>query len=1219
VGPYEEDTLVFDVETMPKFHRYAIMATAGSPSAWYCWISPWLLGETDDSAHLIPLGPGRKDRERIVVGHNVAYDRARVLEEYNLGSDSGIRWVDTLSLHVAVKGISSVQRPAWLKWKNEAAKQAKLDKESIDGETGEPSRQSPLSEARLEADHQAELAANLEGDSSDANFERWESITSVNSLLEVAKLHCGITMDKSTRNAFMTDTPSEIRAELSTYLAYCATDVHTTHAVFRKVFPLFLAACPHPASWAGVMRMGSSFLPVNQEWERYIERAEAKYREIEGTVKRKLGELAEEARTLMDSGGWRGDVFLEQMDWTPKVAGKSRGFWVPTKKELNELEQQEKRRVKQSTGTPRWFTELAADPTSHRARDIFIPLLLQVKWKNRLMFHSSEHGWIYRNPSANTVPEEDSIVTISPNDPIFNFHKAGYVFVRPADLQKNQKVPFWSGGVAGALLKAGVLSTQDDALAKSLAKEKMPTSSSKKLLALASTARSRKSIPMQQLDWSVTGTKHEEKTVVQADTDSLNGSKHPDGLVPPEGFKYPPPIWPQWYWELTKPRPDAAPGTIDLTVRNRLAPLLLRLGWLGHPLFHSREHGWCYRVKSEETSSGVSSTTSKESGATPSRTPPVAFTHPDDDHLREETARGGAQFFKLPHAQGHEANVGCPLSKSFMKYAQDGTLKSIPKSDMPTNVEEVLGVVRAKYVDSTDHARTALDMNAQCSYWMSARDRVLNQMVVWEKTRGELGMGKVGKGKVVADDEKWGVILPQVVTMGTVTRRAMEATWLTASNAKKNRIGSELKAMVRAPPGYAIVGADVDSEELWISSVMGDAQFGMHGATAIGWMTLEGTKKAGTDLHSKTASILGISRDTAKVFNYSRIYGAGMRHAVLLLMQANAGMSTAEAQKLAEKLYASTKGRNMHSTQWFGRRFWYGGTESFLFNKLEAIAHSERPMTPALGCGVTSALSKRHLSEEFGSDYLTSRINWVVQSSGVDYLHLLITAMDHLLKKYSIQARYMISVHDEVRYLVKEEAKYRVALALQIANLWTRSLFAFRLGLDDLPISVGFFSAVDIDFILRKEVDMDCVTPSQPIPQPHGQSLDIRGVLERTNNGSLWADGRPMENWRTRPKDPAPAGGYVAPDCTVHRAEGPEFLNAQSTQQMAQVRMLGRIWADKLKKMGRKDEVEGWRSIQSRHRTREMARRDAQILTESFGTQSPRFSLQEIENILVGE
>ncbi len=112
---------------------------------------------------------------------------------------------------------------------------------------------------------------------------------------------------------------------------------------------------------------------------------------------------------------------------------------------------------------------------------------------------------------------------------------------------------------------------------------------------------------------------------------------------------------------------------------------------------------------------------------------------------------------------------------------------------------------------------------------------------------------------------------------------------------------------------------------------------------------------------------------------------------------------------------------------------------------------SAKPQTPALGCGVTYALSKEYLPEGFGANYMTSRINWVVQSSGVDYLHLLIVSMNHLIRKYDINARYLISVHDELRYLVTDEDKYRAALALQIANLWTRSLFAFKLGMDDLP------------------------------------------------------------------------------------------------------------------------------------------------------------------------
>ena len=36
--------------------------------------------------------------------------------------------------------------------------------------------------------------------------------------------------------------------------------------------------------------------------------------------------------------------------------------------------------------------------------------------------------------------------------------------------------------------------------------------------------------------------------------------------------------------------------------------------------------------------------------------------------------------------------------------------------------------------------------------------------------------------------------------------------------------------MVQAPSGYCFVGADVDSQELWIASILADAQYaGMHG------------------------------------------------------------------------------------------------------------------------------------------------------------------------------------------------------------------------------------------------------------------------------------------------------------------------------------------------------------------------------------------------------
>ena len=423
-------------------------------------------------------------------------------------------------------------------------------------------------------------------------------------------------------------------------------------------------------------------------------------------------------------------------------------------------------------------------------------------------------------------------------------------------------------------------------------------------------------------------------------------------------------------------------------------------------------------------------------------------------------------YFKLPHKDGAAARCASPLAKGYMQFFENGTLSS-----------------------EFEYAKEALDMNASCSYWISARDRIMSQMVVYER---ELSGAKT--------KSELGYILPQVIPMGTITRRAVENTWLTASNAKANRVGSELKSMITAPPGYCFVGADVDSEELWIASLAGDAAFKLHGGNAIGFMTLEGTKAAGTDLHSRTANILGISRNDAKVFNYGRIYGAGLKFAQSLLRRFNPTMKEDEANKIADRLYLDTKGKKERRKVLSDRSFWRGGTESLVFNKLEEFAEQERPKTPVLGAGITEALMRRFISK---GSFMTSRINWAIQSSGVDYLHLLIVSMEYLCQRYGIDARLALTVHDEIRYLSKQENKYRCAMALQVANVWTRAMFSQQMGIDDLPQSCAYFSAVDIDHVLRKEVDMDCVTPSHPEKIAPGESLNIMQLLAKGDGALL--------------------------------------------------------------------------------------------------------------------
>ena len=438
-------------------------------------------------------------------------------------------------------------------------------------------------------------------------------------------------------------------------------------------------------------------------------------------------------------------------------------------------------------------------------------------------------------------------------------------------------------------------------------------------------------------------------------------------------------------------------------------------------------------------------------------------------------------FYRIPHKDGEDSNCGKPLGKDYQLAMQEGRMKS----------------------RTAESGEELLNIEKSISFWRSNNKRIKQQMVV-----------EAAEGDASGDEA---VILPNLCVAGTVTRRAVQNTWLTASNADKDRVGSELKSLITAPPGYVMVGADVDAQELWIASLLSDSHFAkIHGCTGIGWMTLQGDKASGTDLHSRTADSLGITRNQAKVINYARIYSSGLSKTIQLLTRFLPNEPLSELTEKAKKLLAQTKGVRSkigaNDDMFVYKRIpkepsgsnleWSGGTESYLFNKLEEIANSNEPRTPALNCRISSAL----LPNNVDSLFYTSRLNWVVQSSGVDYLHLLLVSMKWLMTSFGISGRYCISIHDDVRFLVEERDAERAVLALQLSNLYTRCLFSFMTDVPDLPLSVAFFSAVEIDKVLRKDPTDDCVTPSSPDGLergrgiPKGRSLDIQSILKLVNS-----------------------------------------------------------------------------------------------------------------------
>lgn len=370
------DTMVFDVEVMWKVNPFAVMACAAGPDGWYSWLSPWLLGESEKECHLIPLGDPKKPR--VVVGHNIGYDRARILEEYDFAQTKNF-YLDTMSMHVAVNGMCSRQRPAWVKHKKKRELNEALNKTGNEAEI-----EKYLSELRLMDEDEEDL---------------WIGRSSINSLRDVAKFHCGIHIDKEIRNAFGELSREEIteKDKLAELLDYCAADVSVTHKVYQKVFPSFLETCPHPVSFAALRHLSTVILPVNKTWEDYISRAETTYLDMVNTVQNTLVNLTEKALALKDDPSqYEDDPWLSQLDWSGQEIRYTKAGKPAARQKM--------------PGMPQWYKDLfpkANEPIKVSVRTRIAPIMFRLQWEGYPLTWSDTYGWTFKVPNKD-LPKFDN-------------------------------------------------------------------------------------------------------------------------------------------------------------------------------------------------------------------------------------------------------------------------------------------------------------------------------------------------------------------------------------------------------------------------------------------------------------------------------------------------------------------------------------------------------------------------------------------------------------------------------------------------------------------------------------------------------------------------------------------------------------------------------------------------------------------------------------------
>lgn len=373
----ECSAIVFDVEVCVNEGNQPTLATAVSSKFWYSWCSEALINpdiHTDRQEvrmeELIPLETSSRTNSmpscsgRVVVGHNVSYDRLRVREQY-LMERTALRFIDTMSLHIAVSGLVSEQRS--LLMKNKGEKKIRLP---------------------------------------------WMSVGCQNSLDDVYKFYCKPKegLQKSARNVFVDGTLNDVREDFQNLMSYCASDVKATHMVLVKLLPLFFERFPHPVTFSGMLEMGLTFLPITKNWEKYIETSESQYHQVEQLLNEELAKQVQASLCYRKNKEYENDPWLWNLDWSqPKAKVKKLPGYPNWYRKLCA-------RTGEKEGTP--------EPENMSTSLQIVPKMLKLTWNGFPLHHERKFGWGYLKPlypSFKDIPQSelDSYVLNKPHEPVF--------------------------------------------------------------------------------------------------------------------------------------------------------------------------------------------------------------------------------------------------------------------------------------------------------------------------------------------------------------------------------------------------------------------------------------------------------------------------------------------------------------------------------------------------------------------------------------------------------------------------------------------------------------------------------------------------------------------------------------------------------------------------------------------------------------------------------
>lgn len=181
---------------------------------------------------LIPLNPANE--EKIILGHNVGYDRAKTADEYFSFKNSKSFYIDTIALYHARYARTFKVR---------------------DNELGRA--QEPL----------------FDGNLSDKLYSKYTSYNF--QLSSLYKTQFKKDLIKDVRKIFDSTSKDLVVENFNECMHYCAKDVEATHDLFTVFWAKFLKKFTHPLEFIAMKELGNHKVTLNKEnWTSFVKNCE---------------------------------------------------------------------------------------------------------------------------------------------------------------------------------------------------------------------------------------------------------------------------------------------------------------------------------------------------------------------------------------------------------------------------------------------------------------------------------------------------------------------------------------------------------------------------------------------------------------------------------------------------------------------------------------------------------------------------------------------------------------------------------------------------------------------------------------------------------------------------------------------------------------------------------------------------------------------------------